>query len=174
MNQQAVPDDLLALARSGDRTALASVLALSQPNIRRYARRSCRNASDVDDAVQETMIVVYRRIGSLRALGAFASWLFTLVDRICLRMTRKMAGAPSLLDEIEEEAPLHGRTDSAIRLDLAAAIESLPLAYREVLLLRDVEELTIDEIAARLAATRPTVKARLHRARRLVREYLAI
>ena len=59
-----------------------------------------------------------------------------------------------------------------MRLDVARAIQSLPEHYRAVVVLRDLEELTIDEIAARLAATRETVKARLHRARALLREYL--
>ena len=65
----------------------------------------------------------------------------------------------------------HAET-SDLRIDLARAIQSLPEHYRAVLLLRDVEELTIDEIAARLTLTREAAKARLHRARRLVRDYL--
>ena len=59
-----------------------------------------------------------------------------------------------------------------LRIDIARAIQSLPEHYREIVVMRDLEELTIDEIAGRLGSTRETVKARLHRARALLREYL--
>jgi RNA polymerase sigma-70 factor (ECF subfamily) len=59
-----------------------------------------------------------------------------------------------------------------IRIDLSRAIQSLPDHYREVILLRDIEELSIDEIAEALALTRESVKARIHRARLMIREYL--
>jgi RNA polymerase sigma factor (sigma-70 family) len=62
--------------------------------------------------------------------------------------------------------------DDHLRRELASAIESLPPHYREVLLLRDFEELTIAEIAARVGDTPAAVKSRLHRARTLAREYL--
>ena len=69
-------------------------------------------------------------------------------------------------------AYLEGKRDDEVRLDVAAAIESLPASYREVVVLRDLEGLTIGELAARLAITRTAVKGRLHRARALIREYL--
>jgi RNA polymerase sigma factor (sigma-70 family) len=59
-----------------------------------------------------------------------------------------------------------------IRIDLSRAIQSLPDHYREVILLRDIEELSIDEIASVLGLTRESVKARIHRARLMIREYL--
>ena len=64
------------------------------------------------------------------------------------------------------------RPELDLRLDLADAIQSLPEHYRVIVLMRDVEELTISEIAASLQITRETVKARLHRARKLIREYI--
>lgn len=62
---------------------------------------------------------------------------------------------------------------AALRLDLAAALQSLPAHYCAIVLLRDVEERTIDEIGAELGLTREAVKVRLHRARVLLREYLS-
>jgi RNA polymerase sigma-70 factor (ECF subfamily) len=59
-----------------------------------------------------------------------------------------------------------------LRIDLARASQSLPEHYRQVVLLRDIEEMTVDEIARTLGLTRESAKARLHRARLLVREYL--
>jgi RNA polymerase sigma factor (sigma-70 family) len=140
-------------------------------DIRRYARVTCRTA-DVDDAVQDALCLLHRHIGSLRAISAFSGWLFAVVRRECLRLARRNLGQAAPLEAVADRAELTHRPDHDLRLDLAAAIQSLPAHYREVLVLRDMEELTLDEIAMRLQATRETVKARLHRARALAREYL--
>ena len=61
-----VPDDLLLAAQSGDRHALTQLLVALQPDIRRYARRLCHRTSVIEDVVQEALIVVYRRVGTIR------------------------------------------------------------------------------------------------------------
>ena len=77
-------------------------------------------------------------------------------------------------EELREEIlPPAQRDNLDLRRDCAAALESLPAHYREVILLRDLEGLSIAELAARLATTPETIKARLHRARVMAREYLA-
>lgn len=163
--------ELIASAQGGDAAALASLLAAAQPDIRRYARINC-SAADVDDAVQDALCVLHRRVGSLRAVGAFWGWTFQVVKRECIRLARRALSKTAPIETIEDDARFATRPEHELRLDLANAIEALPEHYREVLVLRDIEELTIDEIATRLASTRETVKARLHRARALVREYL--
>jgi RNA polymerase sigma factor (sigma-70 family) len=70
------------------------------------------------------------------------------------------------------EAHLACRNDESLKIDLVAALESLPAHYLEVVLLRDFAELTITEMAEKLGMQVPGVKSRLHRARELVREYL--
>jgi RNA polymerase sigma-70 factor (ECF subfamily) len=82
-----------------------------------------------------------------------------------------MLGRESL-EAARDDERLILRPTAELRIDVAGAIQSLPEHYRTVILLRDLEELTIDEIAARLDATREAVKARLHRARQMIREYL--
>lgn len=64
------------------------------------------------------------------------------------------------------------RSTAALRLDVANALESLPEHYREIVVLRDFEELTLQEIAAQLGLSVAATKSRLHRARELTREYL--
>jgi RNA polymerase sigma factor (sigma-70 family) len=76
------------------------------------------------------------------------------------------------MDSLEDDLRLSQRPEPELRMDLAAAINSLPPHYRELIVLRDMQELTIGEIASHLEETRATTKARLHRARALVREYL--
>src|SRR5258708_38417362 len=69
------PEALVHAASAGDRDAIAALLAAAQPDIRRYARRTCRTTSDVEDAVQETLFVLYRRLGMLRRGGSLLAWL---------------------------------------------------------------------------------------------------
>jgi len=162
----------LSAAVAGDATAILALISATQPDIRRYARRACRTSSDAEDAVQETLWLLYRHVGGLRNLGAFSGWLFAIVARTCLKLARSaLKYDPFPEDEIDLQ--LSHRPAAELQLDLAKAIQSLPQHYRDVLLLRDVQEMTVAEIAALLNLTRESVKARLHRARGLVREYLA-
>jgi RNA polymerase sigma factor (sigma-70 family) len=161
---------VLASAQAGDRDAILSLLESAQPNIRRYARKSCRLVEDAEEAVQETLLILYRRVGTLRTAASLSGWLFAIVRRECIRLGRLSSGMLPI--DFENDARLARMPLDDLRLDLADCIQSLPQAYREVVLLRDVEVMTIDEIALRLSATRETVKARLHRARKLMREYL--
>ena len=165
------PTHLIAAAQAGDLDATVALLTVAQPDIRRYARVTCR-ADDVDDAVQDALWLIHRRIGTLRTLSAFSAWSFQVVKRECLRLARMVKGRTVAVETIEDDIAHSSRPIAELRLDLAAAIQSLPEHYRQVIVLRDIEELTIDEIAAHLDTTRETVKARLHRARALVREYL--
>ena len=160
---------LIEAARCGDEKALVSLISAAQPDVRRYAARNCR-AADIDDAVQETLVLLYRRVGTLRAVTSFSAWLFAVAKRACLRLMRMSAGMPDAADGIDARLA-HLRPED-LRIDLSRAIQSLPDHYREVILLRDIEELSIDEIASVLGLTRESVKARIHRARMLIREYL--
>jgi RNA polymerase sigma-70 factor (ECF subfamily) len=166
------PKELIAAAQGGDANAIARLLAQAQPDIRRYAQYSCRSASDVEEAVQEVLILVYRKVATLRAVGAFSGWLVTMVRRTCWRLARAALGQASLPDGALEGEWMASATDAELRLDLERAIQSLPAHYRDIIVMRDIVELTINEIADRLALSREAVKARLHRARALIREYL--
>lgn len=164
-----LPAPLLQLAIAGDRAALVELLEAARPDIRRYARLACR-ANDVDDAVQEALWLLYRRVGTLRAVSSFPAWLFAIVRRECLRLARTFGSAPAGVPG--EETEILSRTDAELRLDVAAAIQSLPEHYRGIVVMRDLEERTVDEMAHALGLTREAVKGRLHRARTLLREYL--
>ena len=161
---------LLDAARGGDIAALDTLLKLCQPDLRRYAYRHCL-MSDVDDAVQESLLIVSRKIATLQILNAFSSWLFRVVKRECRRLERHVFGLDPL-DETKVENWLATHTDITLRLDLTRALESLPKHYRAIILLRDFEEQTIREIAATCGLTVTATKSRLHRARLLMREYL--
>ncbi len=152
--------------------AINELIVAAQPDVRRYARRTCKTTSDIEDAVQETMFVLYRHLNALRRVESMSAWLFTVVRRQCLRLAKLVAGASDEVEAADAAGRLASLPEEELRLDLANAIQSLPQNYRDVILLRDIEELTVDEIATALGATREGVKARLHRGRALLREYL--
>lgn len=165
-------DPLFQAARLGDPAAILRLLEIAQPDIRRYARAACRGSADAEDAAQEALWLLFRRVGAIRSAAALSAWLFTVVRRECLRLARRAGLAGAALESSAAAEALSDMPAAELRLDLAAAIESLPERYREVALMRDVGEMTIGEIAASLGATRQAVKARLHRARLLMRDYL--
>ncbi len=171
MNANTIPAELFEAARQGDPAALTRLLEQTRPDIRRYARAACRTSQDAEDAVQETLWRFARHIGALRSLFAVPRWLFTVVRRECLRLARQAGWVASEADEAALAA-LATRSEPELRLDVAAAFEALPEHLREVALMRDIREMTLDEMAEALGLTRETVKARLHRARVLLRDHL--
>ncbi len=161
---------LIEAAQVGDPVALDRLLRTCQPDIRRYAYRHCL-ISDIDDAVQEALLILARRLRSLRTVAAFPGWLFTVVRRECRKLERRVFRLDAY-DEAKMEEWLANHSDDALRIDLAHALESLPQHYREIILMRDFEAMSIREIASRLHLSSAATKSRLHRARELVREYL--
>lgn len=163
-------NNLILAAQTGDPVAISRLLVACQADARRYARRHCQ-VSDVDDAVQESLLIIFHKVKGLKVAAAFSSWLFTVIKHECRKLERMMFKHDPLEDGVAEQQ-LASRSDDALRIDLANALESLPAHYLEVVLLRDFEELSIAEIAERLGEQSGAVKSRLHRARELVREYL--
>ena len=138
-----VSDDLLLAAQSGDRHALTQLLVALQPDIRRYARRLCHRTSVIEDVVQEALIVVYRRVGTIRSPAALAGWLVTVIARLCMLPALMLMRGVEELTSLEESREFAKVPPDELRIDLVNAIESLSPSHREVLLLRDLEDLTI-------------------------------
>jgi len=157
-------------ARAGDTEALSELLEQTQPDLRRYAQRSCL-ISDVDDAVQETLWILSRYVDRVKSELGLSRWLFRVMRRECRRLARKSLSL-DLWDEARTDQIMARSPQPQLRLEIARAIESLPEHYRQVLVRRDFEELTIAELAEALELSPANVKSRLHRARELVREYL--
>ncbi|MCU0633296.1 MAG: RNA polymerase sigma factor [Gemmatimonadaceae bacterium] len=189
---------LVAEARAGDRAALDRLLSVARPQLMRYARRHCE-ADDVEEAVQDSLWILYRRLGGLRRATAFMAWLFQVVRRACLRYARRSARrsarrvgwgtaseapAPRPLSRERTRARGHSghvslddvttpEDDPMLRIAIGDAIAALPPHYREVLLLKDVQGLSASEVADALDLSIENTKSRLHRARVLIRTALA-
>jgi RNA polymerase sigma factor (sigma-70 family) len=161
-------DHLVAQARSGDAQALDALLRRCQPDLRRYARRHCAS-EDIDDAVQDALWILARRVSALRAAAALSSWLFVTMRRICLRLLLQRRNSEPL---DEERHAVAVESQDQLRLDLARAISALAPNYREVLLLVDVIGHTVPEAAEALTIGLEAAKSRLHRARLMVRQSL--
>jgi len=170
MSQDRFDLALIEAACSGMPRALERLLVQCQPELRRYAQRSCL-ISDVDDAVQEALMIAARYLSSLRHARAWSRWMFRIVRRECHRMAR-VSLRRDLWDDGAVDELVAKRSEDELRLDLTAALESLPRQYRDVLVLRDFEGLTIGEMAERLETSTAAIKGRLHRARELTRDYL--
>ena len=108
----------------------------------------------------------------LRQLECFASWLFRIVKRECNRYKRLKRSLLQVPITEDIEGPYYPESKGLAR-DVAKALESLPAHYREIILLRDLDGLSLEELCSKLGLSLQAAKARLHRARSLAREYLA-
>jgi RNA polymerase sigma factor (sigma-70 family) len=159
---------LYALARGGDERALETLLRVSRPDLERYARRHCES-DDVEEAVQDALWILYRRLGGLWSIAAFSGWLFQVVRRACLGLARRRKRHVSIDEVPESQLCDDAASDAELRVRLSRIISSLPPAYREVLLLKDVQGLSAEEIAELLEVSIEAAKSRLHRGRAIVR-----
>lgn len=161
-------EEVITAAQNGDPAAIASLLSGSQAHVRRFARTLCSTPQDAEDASQEALIVLYRRIGTLRATAALSSWMFRIILNECIRRARiAMRGAPV--------AAVHERSAEDIVLvqlevkRIVDAIASLPSEQRSVLVLRDVQGYSGSATAEALGLSRAAMKSRLHRGREALR-----
>ncbi len=82
-------EKMFEAAREGNHEFLVFLLITAQPDLRRYAAHACRTSDDVNDAVQEALWIVCRRIGALRAFMSLSGWLFDIARRKCVRFARR-------------------------------------------------------------------------------------
>ncbi|MFJ3793321.1 RNA polymerase sigma factor [Kitasatospora sp. NPDC090091] len=178
---------LVDAAQRGDTEALTALVHGSHPHVQRFAHSLCATPQDAEDAAQEALIILYRKIGMLRASGALASWMFRIVRNECLRRTRGLLHRPPAAtdpDQVDASGRFDGRPgattrsaeeDVLLRLEaerVAAAVAALPADQRQVLVMRDIQGLPGRTVADRLGLSTAAMKSRLHRARSTVREAL--
>ncbi len=148
---------------------MEALLRVARPHIRRHAERYCL-AQLAEDATQEALWTLYRRLPALRAVTAFPRWLGRIVARICFGLVSPLWRRIEALQEDSLGSVAPG--DVELRIDLERAIEALPETQREAILLFYVCELNVAETAEQLGLSRDAVKVRLHRGRALIRDRL--
>lgn len=165
-------DRLVEGARAGNADAISALVHGAHPHVRRFARSLCATPQDAEDAAQEALIVLYRKIGTVRASGALASWLFRIVRNECARRYHLLKHRR---DDLDPPASPSVEDEVLTRLDadrVAAAIAALPDQQRRVLILRDVQGYPGRAVADALGITVAAMKSNLHRARTTVRHTL--
>ncbi len=162
---------VISAAQHGDSRAIAMLLSGSHVHVRRFARTLCSTPEDAEDAAQEALIVLYRRIGTLRASAALASWVFQIVRNECIRRSRITLRRPTASMMVEPSAE-----DAALaRMEverIVQCISALPPEQRAVLVLRDIQGLSGAATAQSLGLSKAAMKSRLHRGREALRHRL--
>jgi RNA polymerase sigma-70 factor, ECF subfamily len=149
-----------------------------------YAMVLSRNSAEAEDLVQETCLRALRAIDGLRAEGSVKSWLFTILRNIWLNQLRQRRTAPDLIELDADENrsyepadvtqdPHNGFLKKVEREQVRVAIQQLPVEFREIIILREYEELSYQEIAGLLGCPIGTVMSRLARARARLRDLLS-
>ena len=147
-----------------------------------------KSEADAEDVAQEAFIRAFRKLESFRAESKFSTWLISItINEARTRLRRQALVRMEPLDQLPgedksispaflrdwREIPSEAVERREVRNLIQLAVEQLPDIYREVFLLRDVEELTISETAEALNISVPSVKVRLHRARMMLQKQLA-
>jgi RNA polymerase sigma-70 factor, ECF subfamily len=174
---------------------LAGEIQVYHELIRPYERRVyvmafsyMKNKEDAEDVAQEAFVRAFRKLASFRAESKFSTWLISItINEARTRLRRQALVRMEPLDQLPDddksispallrdwrEIPSQAVEREEVRNLIQRAVEQLPDIYRQVFLLRDVEELTISETAEALKISIPSVKVRLHRARLMLQKQLA-
>jgi RNA polymerase sigma-70 factor, ECF subfamily len=162
---------------STDLDALRRLVLAQRHGVYRYGLQVCRTTEDAEDAVQETLWAATRAIKAFRGTASsIVHWMFTIVRRECFRLIEQRRVAAVGLDHGENElaADFPDAADAVAEKQraelLACALMDLDPIHREVLTLRDIQELSAPEAAAELGISVAALKSRLHRARVNLRE----
>ena len=166
---------LLERARRGDEDAFSQLFARHQRTIYRYAVYMCGQEAG-DDIVQETFLAVLRQTARLDTLrGPVAGYLLGIARHLAMKRLGSRGQDESLDDDVASESPAvlddltRAETIDAVR----AAVQSLPPAYREVVVLCELHEISYAAAAGLVRCPLGTVRSRLHRARALLTSKLA-
>ena len=179
--------ELVAYARAGDRQAFRAIMKRCNQRLFRIARAVVRDEAEAEDVLQEAYTRAFSAIATFRGEAGIATWLTRIVlNEAHGRLRRRKLSVD--LDQVEaaqesaqvlnfpgmtkSENPEADAARAQIRRILERAVDALPEAFRLVFILREVEELSVEETASHLNLKVETVKTRLHRARRRLRDAL--
>ena len=190
MNTAAAPNEsaLISGVLSGDHELFHQLIRPYERLVYVTIFAILRNQAEAEDAAQESMINAFRNLKTFRGDAKFSTWLVTIaMNEARKRLRKSKSAAEDSLDDSEDpsgdltpavltdwrEVPLQALERKELGEKLRQAVAALPEKYREVFVLRDIEELNQEETAAALGLNVPVVKVRLHRARIMLQKQLA-
>lgn len=180
---------LIALSKQGNREAFNCLVARYSAQVYNYAYRMTNSREDAEDIYQEAFLHAFRGIKSFRSDAAFSTWLYRIVRNVYLDEQKRRRARPyasleecietedgSIAREVEDDAPLPDEVvqTNEVRRAVQRAIAQLPERQREIIVLCDIQGHTYEEIAAILEINVGTVKSRLNRARKSLRDRLLV
>ena len=177
-------DLLLEKARHGDQEAFGELVRLYEKKVYALTLRMCKNPDDAAEAAQEAFLAAWQGLKFFRGEASFSTWLYRLASNACADLLRKeqrhrAVSGPSLNDEdtymdIADDAatPQELAERSELREQIEEGLQSLSPEHREVLILRELHQLSYDEIAQTLDLDTGTVKSRISRGRKALRNFL--
>jgi RNA polymerase sigma-70 factor (ECF subfamily) len=181
--------ELFHAAQRGNYEAFEQIVKKYHDRVYRLAYGMMKSQAEAEEVVQDTFLNAFRSLASFRADSKPSTWIYRIAANSALMRLRTRRRKPLLsLDEVPNGASVNGNVESItppgawsrqpdeklltaeLGKHIDRAVDELPEKYRLVLLLRDVEGLSNEEVASTLGLTIPTVKSRLHRSRMFVRE----
>lgn len=162
---------LISRARGGDRDAFGALVEQYRDNVYRLAYRMCGNAYDADEAAQEAFVAAWRALPNFRGDAKFSTWLYRLTTNAAIDVMRRekrhqIMGDGEMVDLADDaDSPQETVERTEQQEAVQKALATLSEEYREVLLLRYMEELDYAEIAEVLQLPSGTVKSRINRAK---------
>jgi len=164
--------ELIAALNAGDAAAFDAIYYRYRDRILRLAYRFTANHADAQDVLQETFSYLYRKFPGFRLTASMTTFLYPVVRNLSLEIHRKKRTATTTNLDAVADLPGFDAGDQIdqTRADLAAAMSNLSPEHRQTVLLRFVDDLTMEEIAAAMAVPVGTVKSRLHHAIAALRE----
>lgn len=172
----------LKRAQKGDQAAFEAILAEHEKMIYGICLRMCGNRDDAMDVAQETAVRIWRNIGKFTGNAALSTWIYRIATNACLDHLRRRRDSLSI-DELGEEgySPVAAESETPEAVlqgtetmrSLERALERLPEDQRSAVVLRDVQSLSYDEVADVLGVNLNTVKSRISRGRRALRDFLS-
>lgn len=174
--------ELVRAAAGGDTEAFERLVRTYENKIYHLALRMCSSADEAEDIAQEAFLAAWRGLPSFRGEAGFATWLYRLTSNAAidyLRRQKKQRGDMSLddeelgLDAVDSgPSPQETAEGSELRSAVAAGLNQLSEGHRQVLVLREIQGLSYEEIASVLELDIGTVKSRISRARSSLRKIL--
>ncbi|CAM4473132.1 RNA polymerase sigma factor SigW [Paenibacillus phoenicis] len=177
---------LVKLARKGDQEAFAELVDLYKDKLYHLGYRMLSNRHEAEDVVQETFLRVHKNWNRYDEKQKFSTWIYRIATNLCIDRLRKRKPSYYLDAEMNDQDGLDGYTLipgdertpeteyllSETQLTIHQAIEGLPAKYKSVIVLRYLQELSLQEISEVLDMPVTTVKTRVHRGREFLRKKL--
>jgi RNA polymerase sigma-70 factor, ECF subfamily len=166
---------LISRALRGDSSAFHKLVDQQAQHLFGMAYALLGNASDAEDVVQETFLAAFRGLSRFEQRSSFRTWLVAILGRQVALLRRKRRGKGTVaLELVPGEGPTQPSLDENVdvRLDVAQLLQQLSPDHRNVLVLREYEGMSYDEIAQALKIPRGTVESRLYRARQELKDKL--